>query len=68
MSSDEKHLSRLEAWALLAVSALLMAWYAYPQALFAMYAPYEVLRLLFPGLPDLAAAGGLFPGLPGPVR
>jgi hypothetical protein len=49
--------SRLEFWAVLAACGLLTAWYAYPQILFSLYAPYEMLRLLFPGLlPDLASA------------
>jgi len=55
MSSGRQALSRLETWGLLAVCALLTAWYAYPQLLFSLYPLYELARLLFPGwLPDFS--------------
>lgn len=68
MSSAKRAASRLEYWAVLAVCLLLLAWYAYPQLLFAMYAPYEMLRLLFPTLPDLASAAGSILSLLAPFR
>ena len=69
MSSARKALSRLEFWGLLAASALLMAWYAYPQLLFALYPPYELVRMLIPGwLPDLAPAASSIVNLPDPPR
>jgi len=55
MSPAERALSKLEIWGLLAASALLMAWYAYPQFIFSLYPLYELVRLLLPGLlPDVA--------------
>jgi hypothetical protein len=69
MSPGRSTLSKLECWGLLAGAAVLTAWYAYPQILFALYPPYELLRLLFPGwLPDLAAAAGSILSLPEPPR
>jgi hypothetical protein len=69
MSSAKKALSRMEFCGLLAASALLMAWYAYPQILFALYPPYELLRLVLPGLlPDLAPAASSIVNLPDPPR
>jgi hypothetical protein len=69
MSSARKTLSRLEFWGLLVASTLLMSWYAYPQILFALYSPYELLRLVLPGLlPDLALAANSIWSLPEPPR
>ena len=69
MSPARKVLSKLEIWGLLAASALLMAWYAYPQFIFSLYPLYELVRLVFPGLlPDVAPAASLMstpPGRPG---
>jgi len=55
MSSDKQTLGRREIWGLLGASALLTAWYAYPQILFSLYPLYELARLIFP-LPDLSPA------------
>jgi hypothetical protein len=53
MSSDRSPLSKQEIWGRLAASALLTAWYAYPQILFSLYPLYELARLILP-LPDLS--------------
>ena len=67
MSPAKKALSKLEVLGLLAASALLMAWYAYPQFLFSLYPLYEVVRLLLPGLlPDVAPAASSMSTPPGP--
>ena len=69
MSSARKVISSLEFWGLLVASTLLISWYAYPQILFALYPPYELLRLLLPGLlPDLALAASSIWSLPEPPR
>jgi hypothetical protein len=57
----------LEVWGLLAASALLMVWYAYPQFIFSLYPLYELVRLLLPGLlPDVAPAASSMSTSPGP--
>ena len=67
MSPARKALSKLEILGLLTASALLMAWYAYPQFIFSLYPLYELVRLLFPGLlPDVAPAASSMSTPPGP--
>jgi len=48
--SNDRPITRAEAYTLLAVSMLLALWYATPQLFYSFYSFYEFARLLAPGL------------------
>ena len=54
--SNDKPITRAEAYTLLVASLLLALWYATPQLLYSFYPLYEFARLLAPGL--LPSVGG----------
>ncbi len=57
MSPDDRPMTRLEFWLLLAGSGGLAIWYAKPQFFYALYTLYEMLRLVLPAtLPPLGGA------------
>jgi hypothetical protein len=55
--SNDKPISRVETYTLLALSMLLALWYATPQLFYSFYSLYEFARLLAPGLLTSVGAG-----------
>lgn len=57
MLSNDKPITRVEGYTLLAASMLLALWYATPQFFHSFYSLYEFARLLAPGLLTSVGSG-----------
>ncbi|HLE03850.1 MAG TPA: hypothetical protein VI729_04450 [Anaerolineales bacterium] len=57
MLSNDKPITKAEAYPLVAASILLALWYATPQLFYSFYSLYEFARLLAPGLLKSVGAG-----------